>query len=882
MNAAARPAPAQPSLAIVIPVFKHSVLVTEAIAAALREARQSNGVLVIVNDGCPYPETHATCLSFATAAPGLVEYIRTRNGGLSAARNRGIKYALARYPGLETVYLLDADNRVGEGAMRRAHATMAQTGAAWVYPNIDKFGLAWNGDFTAPYNPLRHLFQNICEAGSLIHRRVFDAGVFFDETMLQGYEDWEFWLQCLEAGFSGAPCASFGLQYRARRESMVRNSDRDGNSIIAGMRRKHKALFTPRALLALEHEQAPRFCVADLSAQRHYWTSIPGEYSSAGGMAEFGKMFWRADFYPGRFHFPAFTVLADQRIIVELCRLKIADAVFRQIEDALEHHGIAVVSLQFSGGMLSLRCGGQEDYAAALALGPCLVAISTRQLAEYALAPSSAAAESLRTPQPEPDVAVLSFEAPFLLSVLNRAGMRGQLDAFFTLLAQLRQSPHRRGEAPAWEWRTAESFIPGGTLFRELRTQLGAMAPVAAGAPGTRPEIAFLLPVIAFGGVEQVGLQVAAQFKAAGWRTRLVVTERNQAQAPERLLELFDSILFLDDDSYANWRPSALKYYGHELQSWPESGRHDRLTGLLTGCAAVMLLQASHGYEVMGWLQRQGMVTINSLHLLDRDQFSVPVGHPYLTLAYEHAFDLICAPAHKLLAFCAASGMPPEKLVHLPNAPSFAASAGMQAQRHEALQQAAAPGAARRPLRVLSMGRLDRQKGGERLEALVRAAQEAGVELEWRFVGGKVVADGSQAETGLTIEPPIYDRAGVMERLLWADAVVLLSHWEGSPLLILEAQSLGAIPIATDVGAVSEMITDGETGVLIPNGSLETVTGAALEALCRLADSPALRLRMAGEAMQGMAEVNWANSARALVEKTTALARERGLPAAPR
>ena len=83
-------------------------------------------------------------------------------------------------------------------------------------------------------------------------------------------------------------------------------------------------------------------------------------------------------------------------------------------------------------------------------------------------------------------------------------------------------------------------------------------------------------------------------------------------------------------------------------------GRHDRLIGQFAGCAAVMVLQANHGYEVMGWLRRQGMVTINSLHLLDRDLFNVPVGHPYLTLAYEHAFDLVCAPGHKLLAFCAA------------------------------------------------------------------------------------------------------------------------------------------------------------------------------------------------------------------------------------
>jgi len=859
-----------PTLAIVIPVFKHSVLVTEAIAAGLREARLANGVLVRINDGCPYAETHEVCLTFAAAEPDLVEYIRTPNGGLSAARNRGIKYALARFPSIETIYLLDADNRLGAGSMRRAHETMAETGAAWVYPNIDKFGLEWNGDFTAPYSVLRHLFQNICEAGSLIHRRIFDAGIFFDETMLQGYEDWEFWMQCLEAGFLGAPCASFGLQYRARRESMVRDSDRSGNAIIAKMHLKHKRLFSPRALLAMEHEQAPRYCIIDGGTQQRFsWTSVAGEVSSSGKFAELDRAFWRADLYPSQFHFPNYVVAADQRVIDELVRLKLADNVFWHIEDALETHAVVLVSLRFDDNAITFQTSGHEHLPAPGGQGPCIVAMQSQLLTECALDSSTAWIDSIRTPEPSPSVAALTVSAPFSLSVLNRQGIHSQLDVFFRALTQLRESPFKRGAAPSWEWRSTDSFIPDKDLFRRVRTHLSAMAPIARGASDDRPEIAFLLPLVSFGGVEQVGLQVAAQYKAAGWRTRLVVTEHNEAKAPARLFDVFDSILFLNDDSYADWRPSDLKYYGHELQSWPVNGRHDRLIGQLAGCAAVMVLQANHGYEVMGWLRRQGMVTINSLHLLDRDLFNVPVGHPYLTLAYEHAFDLVCAPARKLLAFCASTGVPEEKLVYLPNAPSFIASAEMQAQRRQALQQDTAP----RKLRILSIGRLDRQKGGERLEALVNAARESGLEAEWRFVGGKVVPDGSQAETGLTVEPPIYDRAGVVERLLWADAVILLSRWEGSPLLILEAQSLGTIPIATDVGAVCEMIENGVNGVLVPNAELQTVVAIALSGLQRLAESTTLRAAMATQAMERMRGVNWANSAAALVEKTVALVR---------
>ena len=873
MSYAALQAVAGPRLAIIVPIFKHAVLVTEALASALREAREMDGVVVIVNDGCPFQETHQVCESFALADPTRVIYIRTPNGGLSAARNCGIRLALARFPSLEAIYLLDADNRLGAGAMRRAMAVLAETGAAWVYPNIDKFGLEWNGDFSAPYNPLRHLFQNICEAGSLIHRRVFDAGVWFDETMRQGYEDWEFWLQALEAGFHGAPCADFGLQYRSRRESMVRDSDRDGQALISGMQRKHKRLFTPAYLLAAEHRSAPRYCIIDVTTGRYVFTSILGLSSSDGDLTSLERAFWGNRFYPSHVHFPHIVVFADAALMSELARLRLADTVFWQIEDALESNSVVAVGLEIKSNAITLNLDGSLAYESFLKAGRGLLAISLQLLSECVLDPQTAWIESLKTPTPEPLTATFQIAAPFIPSLAGRHSLRTQPDAFFHTFFRLRGSVHRPIFNQPWEWRVSESVIPGAELFRHVRTQLKAFAPIASAsllAP-TR-EIAFVLPLVSFGGVEQVGIAVARQFKAAGWRTRLVVTQANEAKAPERLLAVFDTILFLNDTSYATWAPSDLKYYGHELQSWPLNGRHDRLIGLLSGCAAVMMLHANHGYEVMGWLRRQGTVTINSLHLLDRDIFHVPVGHPYMSLAYEHAFDLLCAPSRKLLTFCAASGVPPDKLRYLPNAPSFTPDNATLIARTRMLDELTSAATRPRKLRVLSIGRLDRQKGGERLAQLVAASEALELPIEWRLVGGQVVVGEQGPQTTLVIEPPVYDRAAMIERLLWADVVVLLSRWEGSPLLILEAQCLGTIPIATKTGAVEEMINHGEDGFLLPNGDIHILVAEAINILESLAECPASRAALGYAAIARSQAVNWETSSACLIEAVTTLA----------
>ena len=59
-----------------------------------------------------------------------------------------------------------------------------------------------------------------------------------------------------------------------------------------------------------------------------------------------------------------------------------------------------------------------------------------------------------------------------------------------------------------------------------------------------------------------------------------------------------------------------------------------------------------------------------------------------------------------------------------------------------------------------------------------------------------------------------------------ADTVVLPSRTEGIPAALIEA-GLSELPVvATDVGGVSEVVLDGETGVLVPPGELDVLVEA--------------------------------------------------------
>ncbi|MCX5753794.1 MAG: glycosyltransferase [Candidatus Krumholzibacteria bacterium] len=75
-----------------------------------------------------------------------------------------------------------------------------------------------------------------------------------------------------------------------------------------------------------------------------------------------------------------------------------------------------------------------------------------------------------------------------------------------------------------------------------------------------------------------------------------------------------------------------------------------------------------------------------------------------------------------------------------------------------------------------------------------------------------------------------------------ADASVLCSHpvVETFPLAVLEAMSSGLPVVASDVGAVREMMSDGEEGRIISPGDV----GSLVESLVALADAPETGRRM--------------------------------------
>jgi glycosyltransferase involved in cell wall biosynthesis len=79
---------------------------------------------------------------------------------------------------------------------------------------------------------------------------------------------------------------------------------------------------------------------------------------------------------------------------------------------------------------------------------------------------------------------------------------------------------------------------------------------------------------------------------------------------------------------------------------------------------------------------------------------------------------------------------------------------------------------------------------------------------------------------------PVADAA---EALALADVLVLPSLTEGMPAVSIEAGMSGLPVVASDVGAVRDVVLDGETGAVVPSGD----PGALARALADVLAAPA-------------------------------------------
>jgi glycosyltransferase involved in cell wall biosynthesis len=145
---------------------------------------------------------------------------------------------------------------------------------------------------------------------------------------------------------------------------------------------------------------------------------------------------------------------------------------------------------------------------------------------------------------------------------------------------------------------------------------------------------------------------------------------------------------------------------------------------------------------------------------------------------------------------------------------------------------------ARRPLRVVYIGRLARDKGLYEALQGVRIAMELGVDAHLTIAGagseGESLERYSRAiglATRVAFRGPVFGDDKV-NLLAASDVAILPSYAEGLPYALLEAMAAGIPVLATSVGAIPDVMTHGIHGLLVPPRD-STAIAEAFAALVR-------------------------------------------------
>jgi glycosyltransferase involved in cell wall biosynthesis len=236
-------------ITVVITCFNYGAYLHEAVRSALKQEGGAPRVTV-VDDG----SSDAQTLIALEQLPDSVNLIRQPNGGLSAARNTGLRQAGTPY-----VIVLDADDCLAPGALRMLRQPLDRDSQLGFSYGLARFFGAWEGTLRfPPFDPYKLLFRHIVGSTALMRRELFEQVGGFDPAFT-AYEDWEFWVHAMAHGWRGQDVDALSLLYRRHGRTMFTDARARYRVWYRRLRDKHPELYerAGRHRLAVESDLGP-------------------------------------------------------------------------------------------------------------------------------------------------------------------------------------------------------------------------------------------------------------------------------------------------------------------------------------------------------------------------------------------------------------------------------------------------------------------------------------------------------------------------------------------------------------------------------------------------------------------------------------------------
>ena len=235
-------------VSVIIPCYQQAVFLREAVDSVIAQTYQ-NWEIIIVNDGSP-DDTSAVAQAIILGNPShTIRLLEKQNGGLSDARNAGIRLATGEF-----ILPLDADDKIDPEMLAKTVTLLNQN------PEI---GIAYTdwlyfGAQNTRRNAIDYDFARLCSkenlftCTSLYRKSTWESVGGYNINMTRGVEDWDFWIGCGALGIVGKRIPEPLFFYRAKDNSMIHTLQPHLQVMCARIILNHPKLYNAETVKAAQ------------------------------------------------------------------------------------------------------------------------------------------------------------------------------------------------------------------------------------------------------------------------------------------------------------------------------------------------------------------------------------------------------------------------------------------------------------------------------------------------------------------------------------------------------------------------------------------------------------------------------------------------------
>jgi glycosyltransferase involved in cell wall biosynthesis len=237
-----------PLISVVIPCFNDGQYLPETIEK-LKLQTFKDFEIIIVNDGSTDQQTINI---LDTLSKQDITVLHKENGRMSSARNHGVKYAKGEF-----IAALDADDYFHPTFFEKAISVLkAEENTAVVTSYIQLFGEVTKVSRPRGGNEYNFLFSSQCPACAMVRKHCWDAVNGYDEAMVNGYEDWEFYIRITQRKWTIHVIPEKLFYYRQTKKSTHKNYTLPNrSSLISYIVEKHKEWYLEKLKELISNEE---------------------------------------------------------------------------------------------------------------------------------------------------------------------------------------------------------------------------------------------------------------------------------------------------------------------------------------------------------------------------------------------------------------------------------------------------------------------------------------------------------------------------------------------------------------------------------------------------------------------------------------------------